>query len=89
MIMDTAEQIQKDIEFGRSLKRGPCNPFVGEANITDEDRYNRFRERLILAGVTRQELEIRISAGLRAKRRITAKFRGHGRGNVHRLKLVV
>lgn len=87
--MDTAEQIQKDIEFGRSLKCGLCHPFVGEAYITNEDRYNQFRERLILAGVTREELEIRIIAGLRAKQKIASKFRDHGRGNVHRLKLEV
>lgn len=87
--MDSQEQVERDIEFGKALKRGPCKPFVGEDNLSEDDRYEYFRQRMWMAGISKQEMELRVSAGVRAKQRIIAKFRAPVRGNVHELKLVV
>lgn len=88
--MDSFEQIAKDIEFGRSLKKGLRSMIIrDDFTPTLAHRYEHFRRTLYLTGISPSEYEAKVSMGLRVKNRIIARFKVHVQGNVQWLKKVV
>ena len=99
--MCTKEQVQKDVEFGRMLARGPASPLIHVSTVTlsNDDRYKWFNQTLMTYGISALEQALKIGEGLAIRAQWVnhskslaekrAKSKVHDQGNVRRLKLVV
>lgn len=63
--MCTKEQVQKDVEFGRMLARGPASPLIHVSTVTlsNDDRYKWFNQTLMTYGISALEQALKIGEG--------------------------